>query len=350
MAREWINFKELRKQISFENVLKFYGIEIKRKQGGRQHQGFCPLPTHNGSGKKSPSFSANLEKGVWQCFGCQASGNALDFVCRMEGLSPSDPQAIRKAALLIQERNLSGCEAMPPPPNKPNATAVLAASQITTPPIPAARIIINAPLDFELKGLDPTHAYLKQRGFMPETIQRFGLGYCNRGLFKGRIAIPLRDGQGKLIGYGGRIVNEAEINEENPKYKFPPARERDGILYEFHKSAFLYNGHNLPHPVEDLIVVEGFPAAWWLIQWGYANTVALMGSTCGEEQARLIVQAVVPDGSVWVFSDNDPAGCKCAESLLMQVSPYRFVGWVKANVPQPTDCTPADLAKLLWEV
>src|SRR5689334_14362559 len=50
---------------------------------------------------------------------------------------------------------------------------------------------ITAPLDFELKGLDFEHPYLRRRGFLSETIAHFGLGYCSRGMLKERLAIPL---------------------------------------------------------------------------------------------------------------------------------------------------------------
>ena len=76
--------------------------------------------------------------------------------------------------------------------------------------------VVNAPLDFALKNLDPDHPYLSGRGFTPETIARFGLGYCSRGLMKDRIAIQLHNGEGKLIGYSGRVVDDAAITEENP--------------------------------------------------------------------------------------------------------------------------------------
>jgi DNA primase len=347
MPNEWINFKELRRQLSFESILRFYDIEIKRKKGGRQHQGFCPLPTHKGSGR-SPSFSADLEKGVWQCFGCHASGNALDFVCRMEGLSPNDPQAIRKTALLIQERGLAGSQDQPPPKRAPAAQKQ--EERVPEQSRSPGKVMVNVPLDFQLKGLDPHHPYLKNRGFFPETISHFGLGYCGRGLLKGRIAIPLYDSDRKLVGYAGRIADDAAINEENPRYKFPPPRERDGISYEFHKGLLLYLPPGFKGPVEDLIIVEGFPSVWWLWQWKYPAVAAVMGSTCSPEQARLIVDAVVPDGSVWVFTDGDEAGQDCAASILTQVSPHRFCRWVKLEKGQPTDCTPGDLAKLLWQV
>src|SRR5579884_3843768 len=59
---EWIDFKALRAQLSFADVLRLYGVEVKAKANGKQHHGYCPLPNHNGK-RNSPSFSANLEKG-----------------------------------------------------------------------------------------------------------------------------------------------------------------------------------------------------------------------------------------------------------------------------------------------
>src|SRR3954465_3082553 len=98
----WIDFKTLRKGLSFEEVLKFYGVEVNKRKPGYRHQGFCPLPTHQGK-KRSPSFSAKLDWGVWQCFGCKARGNVLDFAVRMEGLDPENHQDLRKVALKLQD-------------------------------------------------------------------------------------------------------------------------------------------------------------------------------------------------------------------------------------------------------
>src|ERR1043166_7526323 len=97
----WIDFKELRSKLSFENVLVHYGVEVKRR--GEQHLGFCPLPGHTGN-RKSPSFSANLERGIFHCFGCQAKGNVLDFAVLMDGGSKEDPADVRRTALALQER------------------------------------------------------------------------------------------------------------------------------------------------------------------------------------------------------------------------------------------------------
>jgi hypothetical protein len=118
--------------------------------------------------------------------------------------------------------------------------------------------IVNEPLDFELKGLDAKHPYLLGRGFTVETIGYFGLGYCSRGFPKGRVAIPLHDHDARLVGYAGRVIDDALVSEENPRYKFPGKRKVKGILHEFRKTLFVYNGFRIKAPVDDLAVVEGF--------------------------------------------------------------------------------------------
>ena len=97
----WIDFKELRSKLDFEQVLRHYKVEVKRK--GNQHHGFCPLPNHNGK-KNSPSFSAQLEKGIFQCFGCGAKGNVLEFAALMEKADPKDGTALHKVAMELQKR------------------------------------------------------------------------------------------------------------------------------------------------------------------------------------------------------------------------------------------------------
>lgn len=346
MTGTWVDFKELRSKLRFADVLRHYGVSLKVK--GDRATGFCPLPGHpKHDGKRhSPSFSANLARGIFQCFGCQARGNCLDFAAYMEGVDPSDSAALRTVALKLQDQFLSGLAS--PSPVK---TGVRPKTGQPTPSIAAAPDkprVINAPIDFELKKLDPAHPYLFNRGFTRATIDHFGLGHCARGLMADRIAIPLHDAAGKLIGYAGRLVDDDKISDEHPKYRFPGERERDGVIYDFRKSHFLYNGHCLAGPVQDLIVVEGFASVWWLLQCGYENTVALMGSSCSGEQAELIRSIVPDDGHVWILADGDHAGGQCAQSLFTQLAPFRLVRWVKLDDGlQPTDCTPYDLSYLL---
>ena len=328
MKKSWIDFKALRAKLDFEQVLKHYGVEIKRT--GNQHHGFCPFPNHNGK-KNSPSFSANLEKGIFQCFGCGAKGNTLDFAAFMANTDPKDGAALRKVALELQQRFCPELGDTSPATAKPAATK-------PEKPKDNSPVVVNQPLDFELQGLDAEHPYLLGRGFTQETIDRFGLGYCSRGMLKSRVAIPLHDANGKLVGYAGRVVDDSAIGEDNPLYRFPGERKRDGTIFEFRKTMFLYNGFQIKMPVDDLIVVEGFTGVWWLDQNELSNVVATMGADCSEKQAELIVSLVNPGGTVWIMPDGDKAGERHAQTLLTQISPHRAMRWLKlTDGKQPTD-------------
>src|SRR5580693_6809269 len=158
MKATWIDFKALRAKLDFEQVLRHYDVDVKRK--GKQHHGFCPLPSHNGK-RNSASFSANLERGIFQCFGCGAKGNVLDFAALMEKVDPKVGASLREVALRLQQRfcpesadTPKSARAFPAP--KPETRETSAAAQTS----PA---IVNAPLDFELKGLDAEHPYLLGR-------------------------------------------------------------------------------------------------------------------------------------------------------------------------------------------
>jgi DNA primase len=331
----WINFKELREKLDFEQVLRHYKVEVKRK--GAQHHGFCPLPNHNGK-RNSPSFSANLPKGIFQCFGCGAKGNVLEFAALMENVSPQDGPALRNVALKLQERFSTA----PPSQAKPQPNERVKKTETK------GRIVaVNVPLDFELKDLDPEHSYLRGRDLTRETIDRFGLGFCARGYLKDRVAIPLHDSMGRLVGYAGRVVDDDAVNEENPRYRFPGSRERDGSVFEFRKILFLYNGFRIQAPVDDLVVVEGFPSIWWLHQNGIRNTVSTMGNSLSDEQADIIVKKTSERGIVWIFSDGDDAGKRFEADVFTKVAPYRSIRLVRSpEGKQPTDYSPEELQKI----
>jgi DNA primase len=208
--------------------------------------------------------------------------------------------------------------------------------------------VINPPLDFELKGIEPDHPYLKEKGYTEETVKHFGIGYCARGLMQGRIVIPLHNADGKLIGYAGRMVDESAINADNPRYLFPSKRERQGVIHEFRKSEFVYGGFRIQQPVHDLVIVESFTAVWWLFQHGFRNVVAVMGSSCSERQAELVIKLSRDFGRLWLMPDGDEAGRRCAETLLRLLSPYRFLRWVKLHENmQPTDLNDVELEQVL---
>lgn len=331
----WINFKELRARLDFEQVLRHYKVEVKSK--GTQHHGYCPLPNHNGK-RNSPSFSANLQRGIFQCFGCGAKGNTIEFAAMMENVPVTDGTAFRELAIRLQERFCPTLGNAPAKSNKPvKEKQTKEASQKGTGENESP-VIVNAPLDFELKGLDYKHPYLRGRDFTSETIEHFGLGFCSRGLLKDRVAIPLHNHQGKLVGYAGRVVDDETITEDNPRYRFPGERKAQGKTFGFRKTQFIYNGFRISEPIDDLITVESFTAVWWLHQNGFRNVIATMGADCSERQAELTVSLVKPSGRVWLMSDGDAAGERLAQLFLPKVSQHRFVRWVKLKGGrQPTD-------------
>lgn len=336
LMNTWINFKELRAKLDFAEVLRHYKVIVGRK--GDQHHGFCPLPNHNGK-KNSPSFSAHLVRGIFQCFGCGAKGNVLEFCALMESVPLSNGTAFRELAIRLQEQF---CPELGVPPQKRDKPVVTKPDEGK--PKQELPTVINAPLNFDLKGLDPAHPYLRGRGFTPETIAHFGLGFCSRGYHKDRIAIPLHDHGGHLVGYAGRVVDDATINEDNPRYRLPGERKRDGKVFEFRKTLFLYNGYRIKPPLDRLIVVESFTAVWWSFQNGLPDVVGTMGADCSDTQGELIVSLVKPDGQVWAMTDGDPAGERCALNVLSRVAPHRLVRWVKLKEnQQPTDLSAEQL-------
>ena len=113
----WIDFTELRAKLKFEDVLVHYGITVARR--GNQHTGPCPLPDHGGE-RKPRQFSANLQRGLFQCFGCEAAGNILDFAVRMEGRDPDNGADVRRVALTLH-RKFCGGTAKNRPESKPKA-------------------------------------------------------------------------------------------------------------------------------------------------------------------------------------------------------------------------------------
>jgi DNA primase len=328
----WIDLREFRKKLRFEQVLRYYGIEINRK--GEQHQGRCPLPDHGGN-RESASFSVNLERNIFQCFGCKARGNVLEFAVLMEKVSLNDGRAFRDVALKLQR------ELFPDDGKEKRPTGR------GTEPIPSAKatspeVLVNQPLDFELKGLDGGHPNLKSKGLSPQTIDYFGLGFCSRGVLKDRIAIPLRDASGQVVGYAGETIDESLVPTSAPRYSFPERREREGKVLEFRRSLFLYNGFRIGSPVDEIFVVEDFASVWWLNQNGFPHSVGVMSQECSPEQIELIISAVHPLGRVWVMTNQNEE--RLAHSMLSEISTQRFVRWMRlTGRTRPVDLSPENL-------
>lgn len=316
--RPWINFKELRAKLHFEDVLRHYKVQVHRK--GNQHQGPCPLPGHTGS-KTASSFSANLERGIFRCFGCKAEGNVLDFAALMEGADPADGKALREVAVDLQRRFY------------PEGASGRTKRNETT--HRSIQTLVNEPLDFTLKGLDAGHGFFKEIGVSVETADFFGAGYTSRGLLAERIAIPLHDEEGKLVGYAGRAVDEASVSEDSPLYLFPSKRERTGKILDFDRCRLLYGLHLLKGAVDEVVVTADFVAVWKLREAGCPPALATMADGCSEQQVEFLLDAVKPDGRVWVLSESTKDGEAFAQEMVFRLAPHRFVRWVAPGSNAP---------------
>jgi DNA primase len=335
---EWIEFKRIKEITSIEEIIKHYKDRFKwLERKGDYIIGCCPI--HHGRG-----FRANLKRNIWHCFGCQADkkvgGNVLGLVAAMENVE------IREAAILIAK-----WFKLPLKPSQKGSQRRLKASQSEEKAQNDIRYQkaqknfpegqINPPLTFTLKLKGDYKFYLQKRGLKPETIKYFGLGYCNRGLMKGRIAIPIHDEKGQLVAYAGRVVNEREISKENPKYKLPEGFKKSLVLFNLHRAIRKIKQKN------KVILVEGFFDCFRVWQAGIENVIALMGSEMSEVQEKLIVETVGKEGRVILFFDSDVAGRECTKKVIERLVNQVYVKAIYLPNGQPDKLKEKEIKRLL---
>jgi DNA primase len=210
------------------DIVEVIGAHVRLKRAGRNFVGLCPF--HN---EKTPSFSVNSERGFFHCFGCGAGGTVFNFVMRTEGLS--FPEAIeslaRRYGVTLPER---GSETGP---GAGERDAALRANQTAAEFF--AHVLWKTPDGAAARD------YLAARGVTAETARTFGLGFAperpanlaralerrgllaaavrlglvkqdaagTRDMFRGRLMFPIRDGQGRVLAFGGRV-----LDQRLPKY------------------------------------------------------------------------------------------------------------------------------------
>jgi len=223
---------------------------------GMNLAGPCPFC----KGSSGRQFQVNLVKNAWYCFGCKAGGNILDLVAKKEEVS------IRTAALKLDSWFELGLVAKEKPQAEAPASPVETRAASPEAP-PAAKEVpptSNPPLAFTLKTLDPHHESLASLGFSTETIERFGAGYCMKGLLKARLAIPIHSAQGELVAYAGLAV-EADAS---PRYLSPP---------KFYAPLEVMNLHRLPEFAEEGGPLYLAPEIEGVLRLAQAGTVAALG-------------------------------------------------------------------------
>jgi DNA primase len=318
MSKGFVSFAEVKRAVSLEAILERYELLENLARKGRNLAGPCPFC----KGASGRQFQVNLVKNAWYCFGCKAGGNILDFVAKREGVS------IRTAALKIDswfelglvEEKKTQAEAPAAPAETPAASEAPSAAQETLP-------TENQPLAFTLKTLDPNHESLAALGLRPETSERFGAGYCSKGLLKGRLAIPIHNGRGELLAYAGLALDDGEA----PRYLFPP---------KFHAGLEVFNLHRLMEVSEEtgpLYLTPEIAGVLRLAEAGAVSALGLFDGSLSEEQEETIVGLLsLYDGFVLV-------GEGFADRTIARLVRYAAVSWVPelsriSAAPQSPDC------------
>lgn len=282
-------FQELKPNVTIEELLKKYGVNLKPGASGLR--GRCPI--HQGNNDED--FNIDTVAQRFHCVSCGRHGNVVGFYAVMECCS-IEQAAIKlnswapgNAGIHSQEKAISG-----------HALALA--------PVEAS----NLPLGYQLEALDHHHPYLKHRGITSDTAQAFGVGYfLGKGMMSGRVVIPIHNGQGELVAYAGR----AATNQTQPKYTFSSG---------FQKSAVLYNLHQIkPSSRKGLVhVVESFFGVMKLTQAGFPNAVALMGASMSETQVELLSRHFT---HAILLLDEDDEGMEGMMDAVLRLSHFMYV-------------------------
>lgn len=256
-----IDFKQVKREVGIRRILDHYGLLPDLSEKGDRLSGSCPIC----DSESKTAFRVSQEKNCFKCFSCDAGGNILDLVRPMEDCSIREaalkiadwfeivcgkgrrrPRASRRRSLKPEVSADSESQPSEPSPSKlqekPPTESPAPQNSIGTPPSPARSdpkesagtdSPVNAPLSFELK-LDPEHPWFEENGLLPETVELFGLGFCSKGMMRGRIAFPIRNREGELIGYAGLWIGE-DLPGDQPRWKFPNTLNLHAIVYPAEK-------------------------------------------------------------------------------------------------------------------
>jgi DNA primase len=307
------------------DIVEVIGDYVPLKKKGQNMWACCPF-----HGEKTPSFSLSPAKQIYKCFGCGKAGDPIQFVMDIEGIGFQE--AIRQLAgkygiEVEEEANLS-----PEQNLEQNERESLF-------------IAVNFAKDFFVKNLETDEgksiglSYFKERGFTPQIIQKFDLGYSLDGWdhflkaakyagyqeeillkaglilqkegdaerlydrFRNRVTFTIHNVSGKPIGFGARILTK---DKNQPKYINSP----ETPIY--HKSDVLYGMFQAKKAIRDqdnCFLVEGYTDVVSLHLSGIENVVASSGTSLTDGQIKLIRRFT---NQVTVLYDGDSAGIKAS--------------------------------------
>jgi DNA primase len=295
---------------------------VALKRIGRRYTGLCPF--HQ---EKTPSFSVNPEKQYFYCFGCKESGNAIDFVIKRDRVEFKEALELLARQAGIELPSFGGQS------TKPGERQLLLDACSA-----ACRFFEN---QLSLPQGQAARDYLAKRGFTTETLQRFQVGFAPEGwdnllrspllkkfpppllatagllktreggghydVFRNRIIFPIRNEQGQVIAFGGRIMPGAT---DPAKYLNSP----ETPLFVKSKTAFgLDLGRQRIVETRTVAVVEGYTDVMMAHQFAATNVIAPLGTALTEQHVSILKRFA--DKVVLLF-DGDAAGGSAADRVL----------------------------------
>src|SRR5216683_969146 len=296
---------------------------VPLKKAGTNFVACCPFHS-----EKTPSFTVSPTKQFYHCFGCGGHGTAISFLMEFGGKPFPDAveELARDAGLEVPRTHV--------PPAEGGRDEALDLSGVL---LQAAKFY-----RLQLKESERAIAYLKGRGLSGPVAARFGIGYAPddwqplagsfpdyhskvleaAGLviagdagkrydrFRDRIMFPIHDGSGRVIGFGGRVLDKGE-----PKYLNSP----ETPLFEKGRELYgLYQAQKAIRTAQQVLVVEGYMDVVALAQHGVEYAVATLGTSTTPIHAQKLFR--IADSVVFCF-DGDEAGRRAAWRALENTLP-----------------------------
>jgi DNA primase len=281
------------------NIVDLVSETVKLRKAGKNYSGFCPFHTNT----RTPAFVVFPESGTWRCFGqCNEGGDIFGFVMKKEGwdfhqtleelalragivLEPLTPEKVAleeeesRLITLLEETATYFHHHLVNNPSGKRALDYLEKRGLET------KTVETFSLGYALNSWDALLQHFTSKGYSVEELNQAGLitersdgsGFYDR--FRNRIMFPIRDGRGRMSGFGARILDPEDI----PKFINSPQ------TIVFDKSRLLYGldlARKMIRSQDQVVIVEGYLDVILLHQAGFTNTVSPMGTALTEEQLQ----------------------------------------------------------------
>ncbi len=318
----------IREIVDMTDIVALVDSYVPLKKKGKDHWGLCPF-CDDGS---NPSFSVSPQKQFYYCFKCRATGNVIGFLESFEGLGfveSVETLASRAALEVPYEQSSKKREDKDPifevltiASNFYEASlADSALAKQVQKYVKEDRHISGSTcrrfaVGYAPKSWNALSSYLSTKGFSVELQTKAGLTKRNKDkeaydLFRDRLMFPIKDRKGRVVGFGGRVMNP----EDQPKYLNTgdtPAFQKGKELYGLFET--LQDRKNL----KKIYVVEGYMDVIAMSENGINNAVATLGIATNRFHTQVLLQLV---NEVIFCFDGDDAGRGAAWGALKNVLP-----------------------------